>query len=796
MLFLKNKNATKRWTKVLLFVTLSFVALALLVVLLISPISKYLIEKYSVEYIGRNIKMAWVYVNPFTGYAHFSDLKIYESDSLPSLTVSDSVFFSAKGVSVNVAMLKLLSKTFEISELKLNQPKGVIIQKKKEFNFSDLVSKFSAKKSDSTDTPAKFSIQNIKVVNGEFRYIEKLIPINYFVKDVNIDSQGYGSSSDSVAVNFAFVSGIGGGSLKGDFSCNLKTLDYNLAILANKFDLNILEQYLKELANYGTLSATLDANFISKGNFNDAEGGTNKGMLTINNLHFGKNPNDDYASCSKFVVVINEVSPKKLVYQYDSIIITEPYIKFEKFDDLDNFQAMFGENFSNIALVQSDSTRFNLILKIGDYLKVLRKNFFRSNFKVNKLAVDKGIVKFVDYSQSEKFSIEANPFYLSADSIYKTQKRVEIYIKSGVQPYGKISASLSINPKESSNYEFKYNFQGLPASMFNPYIITLTSYPFDRGTLELNGNWVVRNGNIKSNNHLLVIDPRLGKRIKNEDVDRIPLPLIMYFVREQGNVIDYHIPINGNLKNPKFHWKDVVTDVLRNVFVKPPTAPYRSFVKDVEVEIEKSLTLKWEIQQTLLLAEQKKFVNIMADELLKNPNALIEVFPIVYTEKEMEHIALFEAKKKYLLQLRGKKEQFMSLADLENVSRMSIKDPLFVAFLNEQTKGKMLFTVQGKCNALIGQANIEAKQIQLNTERNDAFMLHFKRKGVESRVKIHPAESAIPYNGFSFYKVNYKGKLPKSLAKAYRQMDELNTQSPRRKYDKKREKIESKVLGE
>jgi hypothetical protein len=457
---------------------------------------------------------------------------------------------------------------------------------------------------------------------------------------------------------------------------------------------------------------------------------------------------------------------------------------------------MFGENFSNIALVQSDSTRFNLILKIGDYLKVLRKNFFRSNFKINRLAVDNGIIKYVDYSQSEKFSIEANPFYLSADSIFKTQKRVEIYIKSGVQPYGKISASLSINPKESSNFELKYNLQGLPGSMFNPYIITHTSYPLDRGTLELNGNWVVSNGNINSNNHLLVIDPRLGKRIKHEDVNRIPLPLIMFFVREQGNVIDYHIPIKGNLKNPKFHWKDVVTDVLRNIFVKPSTSPYRSFVKDVEVEIEKSLTLKWEIRQELLIAEQKKFVNSMADELSKNPNASIEIFPIVYTEKEMEHIALFEAKKKYLLQLRGKKEQFMSLADLENVSRMSIKDSLFVAYLNEQTKGQMLFTVQGKCNALIGKANIEAKLKQLSSERENAFMLHFKRKGVESRVKIHPAESAIPYNGFSFFKVSYIGKLPTSLAKAYRQMDELNTQSPRRKYDKKRDKIESKVLGE
>ena len=30
--------------------------------------------------------------------------------------------------------------------------------------------------------------------------------------------------------------------------------------------------------------------------------------------------------------------------------------------------------------------------------------------------------------------------------------------------------------------------------MFNPYLITYTSFPLDRGTIELNGTWNVRNG--------------------------------------------------------------------------------------------------------------------------------------------------------------------------------------------------------------------------------------------------------------------------------------------------------------
>ena len=159
---------------------------------------------------------------------------------------------------------------------------------------------------------------------------------------------------------------------------------------------------------------------------------------------------------------------------------------------------------------------------------------------------------------TEKFSTEANPLYIIADSVNKNRKRVEVSFKSRIQPYGNVSVTLSINPKDSGDFDVQYHLQSLPVSMFNPYLITYTSFPLDGGTIELNGTWKVRNGIINSDNHLLVIDPRVTKRLRNKDTKWIPSPLIMSFIRERGNVIDYEIPITGNLKNPKFHLHDVI----------------------------------------------------------------------------------------------------------------------------------------------------------------------------------------------------------------------------------------------
>src|SRR5688500_1841695 len=105
-------NKTK---KILLSLTGILLLLVVLTIAFISPIAKHLIEKYDKKYTGREITMDLLYVNPFTGNVYFRNLKIFEFKK-------DSVFFSATGLTVNFEMAKMLSKTYEISELTLTNP--------------------------------------------------------------------------------------------------------------------------------------------------------------------------------------------------------------------------------------------------------------------------------------------------------------------------------------------------------------------------------------------------------------------------------------------------------------------------------------------------------------------------------------------------------------------------------------------------------------------------------------------------------------------------------------------------
>jgi hypothetical protein len=753
------------------------------VILCISPITKHLIEKYDEQYTGRKITMDWVYVNPFTGYLHFSNLKIYEYKS-------DSIFISAKNMNVTIAMRKLLSKNIEISAITLNQPDIVVDKNKKEFNFSDIILKFTPKKTkangNAKPSNIHFSILGIKINKGIIWYREKSVPINYFIKDVNIECPGKRWDSDSIDVKYSFYSGPFKGDMRGEYSMNVRKLNYRFLVVVRKFDLKVLEPYIKDLKNYGTYSADLEANIKAKGNFRDANDVTFTGMLSIHQFHFGKDPKNDFGSFEKLQLAIYQLSPKDNKYLFDSVLLTHPYFKYEHYDKFDNLQKMFVKKGSNRGGGNSNSSSFNLLTTIGKYIEVLSKNFFRSDYKINRLAIYNGDFDYNDYAMSQKFALSIKPVDVISDSIDKNQDRVHITFKTGIKPAGNIDISLSINPKDSGDFDLVYNLQRLPATLFNPYLITYTSYPLNRGIVELNGVWNVRNGMIKSKNHLEVIDPRLAKRVDNKEVKKLPMKLIMSIIRDRGNVIDYQIPITGNLRRPTFHIGDVIRDALVNILEKPVTTPYRIRVKELETDIERSLTLKWELRQFTPDNNQIEFMNKMAEFLSDNPKAYISVQPHLYEPKEKENILLFEARKKYFMAIHNIKSAGFNSNDSLTVAQMSIKDKSFNEYLDKHTKSRLVYTTQGKSALFIGNKEINEHYKQLNRNREKAFLQPFIKKGVLKQVKFASPESVVPFDGYSFYKIFYHGELPEILLTAYSRMNELNNEVPRKAYKKDR----------
>ena len=717
---------------------------------------------------------------------HIGNLKIYETNG-------DSLFLTAKGLSAKYEIFKTFHKTYEISNISLDRPVAYIIQNGKVLNFSDIIDRFTPKEKPDTSihkAPVHFNILNIAVTDGEFHYVEKSIPINYFLKKVNISSTGKWWNVDSMTVKFAVQSGPGSGDIKGNGALAFQESRYTFDATVQNFDLSLMEQYLHGLSNYGHLSAMLNAHLKATGSLNDGLDMDANGHIEVSAFHFGKKKGDDFASFDKLVINARKISPKTSKYLIDSIMLGQPFFKYERYDYLNNVERMFGEGGSRIKQADAESKegKFNLIIEIAKYVKKLGQDFLRSYYKVDRIAIYNADIKFNDYSLRDKFSIQASPLNFIADSIDKNNERFTARLTSSVKPYGNIGVNLSLDPNDYGYFDLRYKILKVPVSMFNPYVVSYTSFPLDRGTLEFTGYMTVEDSVIKSENHLLIIDPRLGPRLKKKDANWLPVPLIMSFVRSSGNAIDYQIPIDGNLSKPHFKIWGAIGQVVRNIFVKPPSSPYLLHVKVIEQEVEKSLKLTWQMGQTELRPLQQKFIIRTADFLKDNSDAIITVESMFYSDKEKENILLFEAKKKYMQQTRKVDIKNLSEEDSLMIDKMSVKDSMFVRYLDKVVPDSMIFTVQEKCGIFIDKSLVDFRLEQLLKRREAVFKNYFGQAA--TRVKFSRREAVTPFNGFSYYKIEYNGEIPKKLRKAYGEMNDLNDNAPRKKYLNQR-KIQS-----
>lgn len=745
-------------------------------VVFISPLAKYLIQKYDEKILGRNIELSWVYLNPLTGYIYLKNVRVYEQ-------YSDTVFFKADAISADFGILKLFEKTYEISSLNVYRPRGHIVQNEKHLNFKDIIERFRPKHGTIVvdKKRVRFSILDCGVKDGEFQYDEVTIPVTYFIKHVNIQSPGKWWNTDTMLFNIDFESGPTSGKAKGNLSINFKTLHYRFGAMVDSFNLKPLSQYMRVLSNYGSFGGILHANVAGRGHFKSKFIRTT-GHITISVFHFGPSVHEEYGSFQNLTLDIIDAHPEGKKYLIDSIILDRPYFRYEKFDSLDNLALMFGTAGSRKG---ASAAQFNLILKIAEYLQEVLRNFVQSDYRINKFNLYKGNFVFNDYSLYDKFSIDAMPVHITADSIDKNRPRIRITSKTDVRPYGDIKLYASLDPKNLGTFDIDYAINKVPVSLFNPYLITFTSFPVNRGTLQLNGTWNVVDSIITSTNHLLIMDPRVGKRMKRIGTKWVPVPLIMSLAREAGEVIDYEIPVKGNLKKPEFGLKNVILDVVRNIFVKPPLIPYLMNIKRQQNTVEKMLTVDWDIRQAVLSPVENKFVNNIAGFLKDNPGNIITVAPLAYAAKEKEHIAYYEAKKRYSLSTKAKGYK-LSEEDSLYIEELSVKDISFVRYLNEHAGDSMMFSTEQKCRYLVNDELIETRFQQLNEARKKYFLTAFVETGTASQVKFNATESGVPFNGFSCYKINYNGNVPEKLRKAYETMDEMNRESPRKKYKKQR----------
>ncbi len=528
---------------------------AFLIFLIAAPyIVKHLIEKYDVVYTGREIKTKSVHINFITGKIIVNELKVYELKS-------DSVFISIKTITSKIHFLKLLFNEYDFSGIEVNQPRVKVLKNKSKLNYTDLAQKLFSK-TNFANSSMKLNWKEIRVVDGSFLFLEETLPIKFGIKNINLVINNK-ILNEGINIDFVFKNSLENGNVKGSVGYLYKEKSYQAEVKVENFDLNIVEQYMKVLVPQIRFSATLNADFKSKGIFGKRDNVTNSGIINLSSLHCSNNDSSDLISFNSLLLCLKEVSPKKKIFTYDSVILKSPFINYTVYDSLDNFQILLGRNISK--LTKPNSEEFNLVIEISSYLKMLSQNFKKSNYLVDVFRIDSGNVRISDGRNQRKFSKLLFPINIVSKKISKKSESINAFLSIHTTSKTSLKVYLRLNPLDFNKISFKYDLNDFQLKLMNPYIFEYTSYTFESGILNSKGNWSINNGEIESGNHLSLLNPKVKKKKNKKRSIKVPVSLLLYImINREGEVVG-ELPITGTIKNPqfkfrKFFWSAVKSD--------------------------------------------------------------------------------------------------------------------------------------------------------------------------------------------------------------------------------------------
>ncbi|MBL0709494.1 MAG: DUF748 domain-containing protein, partial [Colwellia sp.] len=342
------------------------------------------------------------------------------------------------------------------------------------------------------------------------------------------------------------------------------TLDANIEHL----NLKDFQAYLNSTTHIfiakGDLTSTLAININGE---NDVAEINVEGNIKLNDTSLtAKTLNEEFLSWQTLTVNgINFSYPKQKI-TLDSIDIKDPYLRLIMNENgLTNIQKLTKES-PNKQKEQNDDIKASFI-----------KQEERSA-KINKISINNAKMNFSDYSLAPTFS--AGIYNLSGDikglSTNMTS-RANVNLVGKVDRYAPVTIKGEINPLSHNSYsDIQMLFKGIELTTFTPYSGKFAGYKIDKGKLSLALDYKLSDDTLVAENQVTLDQLTLGERVDSENATSLPLNFALSLLKDEHGVIDFNLPIRGDINNPDFHYSDLVWEALGNLIVGIVSSPFKA----------------------------------------------------------------------------------------------------------------------------------------------------------------------------------------------------------------------------
>ncbi|MGX2040348.1 DUF748 domain-containing protein [Methylocaldum sp. MU1018] len=361
-----------------------------------------------------------------------------------------------------------------------------------------------------------------------------------------------------------------GGALKGTGTASPKGDRAEAKIQVDQFDLAALHPLIAEFAKLklesGKLSSALDVEFLrtQKGPSVKSKGDLSVSDLLLNGTESGKR----FLSWKK--VSANDIdfsfAPNRLVIKEVRIIKPESEI------------TIFEDRSTNLVAVFKEKNPASPAKKTATTKKTSKQDSKQPfPITVERVRIDKGIVDFSDLSLIIPFSTHIHDLEGAiTDITTAATSRPRLKLDGRVNEYGSVKVDGSLNPMHQKKYsDITVAFRNVSMTSLSPYSATFAGRKIQSGKLDLDLEYKIDNGELKSDNKIVLNHFTLGEHVESPKAVSLPLDLAVAVLTDSQGRINVSVPIAGDVNNPKFSYGKLIREALVTVVQKAVTAPFR-----------------------------------------------------------------------------------------------------------------------------------------------------------------------------------------------------------------------------
>jgi hypothetical protein len=253
---------------------------------------------------------------------------------------------------------------------------------------------------------------------------------------------------------------------------------------------------------------------------------------------------------------------------------------------------------------------------------------------------------------------------------------------------GKIDTSAPISAKGRLNplleellVDLKIDLRGLDLTHFTPYSGKFIGRAVQKGQLNLDLDYDIKNRKIDAKNKALLDQFEFGRKIESEDAVSLPVGLAVSLLKDRKGEINLDIPVSGSFDDPEFKISKVIFQVLKNLVVKAAASPF-SLVASIAGGGEEMRYIEFSEGLSEFEDESLKRLEAVEKILFERPALKLDVKGYCSLEKDRDALK----NKNFEIMVENQKTAmgFEKSAELENKDRLKALNKIHESVFDEK----------------------------------------------------------------------------------------------------------------